>query len=188
VTARSGACLQRRVDHCLKGAFLKALRALLGEIAGRLHPRRFRIPPGLPWPPWPGPMGNMDAVRVVVVVVVVVVGGGAMSIGWWWRGRRCHVRRDQLAVCSEQRGRNPSPNQDNATADADDNRKRDSKSERAHDVPLLEPSCLNDGLRCPARHARIRVVVWQSLERVWQAVAAIPVVDPCRAPSVGKQQ
>jgi hypothetical protein len=78
--------LQRRVDHCPKGAFLKALRALLGEIAGRLHPRRFRIPPGQPWPGLMG--GNMDGVGVVVVVVVAVVVVGAMTIRWWWRGRR----------------------------------------------------------------------------------------------------
>jgi hypothetical protein len=53
VTARSGACLQRRVDHCPKGAFLKALRALLGE---RLHRGRSRIPPWQrrqgPWASW----------------------------------------------------------------------------------------------------------------------------------------
>jgi hypothetical protein len=52
-TARSGGCLQRRVDPCPKSAFLKALRALLGE---RLHRGRSRIPPWQrrqgPWASW----------------------------------------------------------------------------------------------------------------------------------------
>jgi hypothetical protein len=55
-------------------------------------------------------------------------------------------------------------------------------------VPLMEASGVDDGLGRPARHARIGAVVRQAFECIWQAVAAIPVVDPCRAPSMESQQ
>ena len=43
---------------------------------------------------------------------------------------------------------------------------------------------MDDGLGGTARDARIGAVVRQSLESVGQAVATIPVVDPCRGLSV----
>jgi hypothetical protein len=52
------------------------------------------------------------------------------------------------------------------------------------DLPLVESSCVDNGLGCPTRAARIGAVVRQAIQRIWQAVAAIPVVHPCREASV----
>lgn len=48
------------------------------------------------------------------------------------------------------------------------------------DIPLKACS-LYHSFRCSTHHARIaRVLLWQCFHRIWQAVTAIPVVDPCR--------
>jgi hypothetical protein len=102
------------------------------------------------------------------------------------RMAECYAETNWQCVANKGRSSNPNPN--HATIKAESERRKARASEQAQYVPLMKASGVDDGLGGAARDARIGAVVWQSLECVWQAVAAIPVVDACRAPSMGRPQ